>query len=123
MNDGSGVEAYLAGLPEGSRAAMEQLRATIRAVAPGATETISYRMPAFKDRGRIIVYYAAFKDHYSVYPASDFVAEALGADLEPYLSGKGTIRFHYDMPLPRTLVKKIVEARLAENEVARSRRR
>jgi uncharacterized protein YdhG (YjbR/CyaY superfamily) len=123
MKDGTGVDAYLAELPEGSRAAMEQLRATIKAVAPEATETISYRMPAFKDRGRILVYYAAFKDHYSVYPASDFVVAALGADLDPHLSGKGTIRFDYGQPFRKALVKKIVKARLAENEVARARRR
>lgn len=109
------VEDYLADLPKGSRAAMEKLRTTIKAVAPEATETISYRMPAFKDHGRILVYYAAFKDHYSLYPASEAVIEVLGDELKPFFSGKGTIRFDADKPIPVALVKKIVKARLEEN--------
>ncbi|MGH2597583.1 MAG: iron chaperone [Actinomycetota bacterium] len=100
---------------------MEKLRTTIKSVAPDATETTSYRMPAFKHRGRILVYYAAFKDHYSVFPASDAVIEALGDELTPHVSGRGTIRFDADKPLPIALVKKIVKARLEEN-AARSRR-
>jgi len=67
------LEMELAELPPEQRATMEKLRATIRSVAPEATEQISYRMPAFKDRGRILVYYCAFRDHYSMFPASDAV--------------------------------------------------
>jgi uncharacterized protein YdhG (YjbR/CyaY superfamily) len=115
------VENYLAALPEGSRAALEKLRTTIKAVAPEATETISYQMPAFKDHGRILVYYAAFKDHYSLFPASTAVMEALGDELKPHFSGKGTIRFDADKPLPVALVKKIVRARLEENAARRRR--
>lgn len=117
----SSVEDYMAALPKGSRAAMEQLRKTIKAVAPEATETISYRMPAFKDHGRILVYYAAFQDHFSLYPASNTVMEALGDELKPYFSGKGTIRFDADEPIPVALVKRIVKARLEENAARRSR--
>jgi len=62
------VEDYLAALPEEQRAALEKLRKTIRAAAPEATETISYQMPTFKDHGRVLVYYAAFKDHCSLFP-------------------------------------------------------
>jgi uncharacterized protein YdhG (YjbR/CyaY superfamily) len=113
------VEQYLTSLAPDARAAMDRLRATIKAVAPGATETISYRMPAFKDRGRILVYYAAFKDQCSIFPASAFVVEALGDELTPYLRGKGTIRFDLDRPIPVRFVKKIVKARLAENETRR----
>jgi uncharacterized protein YdhG (YjbR/CyaY superfamily) len=109
------VEDYLAALPAESRAALEKLRRTIKAAAPEATETISYQMPAFKDHGRFLVSYAAFKDHCSLFPASNAVTEALGEELKPYLSGKGTIRFHPDKPLPATLVKRIVKARLEEN--------
>ena len=106
------VEDYMAALPDGSRkTVLEKLRKTIKAAAPEATETISYRMPAFKDRGRILVYYAAFKDHYSIFPASEAIIEALGEELEPYVTGKGTIRFDADEPLPVALVKKIVKAR------------
>ncbi len=115
------VEEYLAALPEASRAALEKLRKTIKAAAPEATETISYQMPAFKDRGRSLVYYAAFKDHYSLYPASKAVLEALGDELKPYFTGKGTIRFFPDEPLPAALVKKIVRVRIEENAARRGR--
>jgi len=110
----SSVEGYLAALPEGPRAALEDLRQTIRAAAPEATEHISYQMPAFKDHGRFLVSYAAFKDHCSLFPASDAVREALGEALEPYFTGKGTIRFTVDEPLPTALVERIIEARLEE---------
>jgi len=115
------VEDYLAALPEESRAALEKLRKTIKAAAPEATETISYQMPTFKLHGRFLVSYAAFKAHYSLFPASKVVIEALGAELEPYFTGKGTIRFRTEKPLPAALVKKIVRVRLEEN-AARSGR-
>jgi uncharacterized protein YdhG (YjbR/CyaY superfamily) len=115
------VEDYLAALPEAQRAALEKLRKTIRAAAPEATETISYQMPAFKDQGRFLVSYAAFKNHCSLFPASNAVMEALGEELKPYFSGKGTLRFTADKPLPAALVKKIVKARIEEN-AARGRR-
>jgi uncharacterized protein YdhG (YjbR/CyaY superfamily) len=114
------VDEYLAGLPEEQRAALEKLRETIRAAAPQATETISYGMPAFQQDGRFLVSYAAFKDHCSLYPASSAVREALGDELQPYFSGKGTLRFQADEPIPAALVKKIVKRRLEEN-AARSR--
>jgi len=115
------VEDYLAALPAEQRAALEKLRKTIRSAAPEATETISYQMPAFKDRGRFLVSYAAFKNHCSLFPASNAVMDALGEELKPYFSGKGTLRFTADKPLPAALVKKIVKARLEEN-AARGRR-
>jgi uncharacterized protein YdhG (YjbR/CyaY superfamily) len=114
------VEDYLAALPEESRAALEKLRKTIKAAAPEATETISYQMPAFKDQGRFLVWYAAFKDHCSLFPASKAVRDAHGEELKPYLSGKGTLRFHVDEPIPAGLVKKIVQLRLKENAARRS---
>ena len=113
------VEGYLASLEPDARVAMETIRRAVKSIAPEATETISYRMPAFKDRGRILVYYAAFADHCSIYPASEGVKESLGDALTPYFSGKGTIRFSLDEPIPIAFVKKVVKARLAENEAAR----
>ena len=110
----SSVEDYLSQVPEEARAALEKLRKTIKAAAPDTTETISYKMPTFKDHGRFLVSYAAFKDHCSLFPASEAVMEALGEDLKPYFSGKGTIRFHPAKPLPTALVTKIVQARLEE---------
>jgi uncharacterized protein YdhG (YjbR/CyaY superfamily) len=116
------VEDYMAALPEAPRAALEKLRKTIKAAAPEATETISYQMPAFKLHGRFLVSYAAFKNHCSLFPASTKVLEAHGEELKPYFSGKGTIRFTVDEPLPSTLVKKIVKARIEENAALPQRR-
>ncbi|HYX11353.1 MAG TPA: DUF1801 domain-containing protein [Candidatus Acidoferrum sp.] len=113
------IEEYLAALPEEQRAALAKLRKTISAAAPKATEKISYAMPAFEQDGRFLVSYAAFKDHCSFYPASAAVMEALGEELEPYFSGKGTLRFQADEPIPAALVRKIVRVRLQENTARR----
>jgi uncharacterized protein YdhG (YjbR/CyaY superfamily) len=117
------VDDYLAALPEDQRAALEKLRSTIRSTMPEATEHLSYQMPAFKSDGRFVVWYAAFKDHYSLYPASEGVQASLGKELERYFSGKGTIRFEYGEPLPSAFVKKVVRTRLQENERGGSYRR
>ncbi len=109
------VDDYLAALPDDRRAAVEELRRTIRAAAPEATELISYLMPAFKSHGQFLVSYAAFKQHYSLFPASEAVIEACGDELTPYLSGRGTIRFPASQPIPAALVTKIVKVRFAEN--------
>lgn len=108
------VEGYLAAQPDTRRAVLEELRRTIRAAAPGATEAIAYQMPAFRVDSQFLVSYAAFKAHYSFFPASDAVRQALGEELAPYLAGKGTIRFRVDAPLPTALVERIVTVRLAE---------
>jgi len=111
----SSVEDYLAALPEQQRSALEKLRRTIKAAAPDAIELISYQMPAFKLEGRFLVSFAAFKNHCSFFPASDAVMNALGKELKPYFSGKGTLRFLPAKPLPAALVKKIVKLRIQEN--------
>jgi uncharacterized protein YdhG (YjbR/CyaY superfamily) len=116
------VEDYLAALPDGQRATMETLRETINAAAPEATETIAYGMPALRSHGRqFLVSYAAYKNHYSLFPASGEVIEALGAELTPYLSGSGTIRFPANRPIPSTLVTKVVKVRVAENAARAAR--
>jgi uncharacterized protein YdhG (YjbR/CyaY superfamily) len=115
------VEDYLATLPEEPRAALEDLRKTIRAAAPQATETISYQMPTFRDQGRFLVSYAAYKNHCSLFPASKAVMEAHGEALKPYFSGKGTLRFTADKPIPAALVRKIVKTRIEENAAHRRR--
>jgi uncharacterized protein YdhG (YjbR/CyaY superfamily) len=113
------VDAYLAGLPEDQRAVLETIRKAITAAAPGATEVISYQMPAYKLDGRFLVSFAAFKNHCSLFPASGAVREVLGKELEPYFSGKGTLRFTVDKPIPAALVKKIVKTRIEENAAAK----
>ncbi|MBA2373701.1 MAG: DUF1801 domain-containing protein, partial [Chloroflexi bacterium] len=99
MTGPASVEDYMAGLPDERRAALEALRQTIKAAAPEATELISYQMPAFRSHGRFLVSYAAYKNHYSLFPASDAVIDALGEELTRYLSGKGTIRFPAASPI------------------------
>jgi uncharacterized protein YdhG (YjbR/CyaY superfamily) len=109
------VEEYLATLPDDRRAAVEELRRTIRAAAPEATETIAYEMPAFRSHGgQFLVSFAAYKNHYSLFPASGAVVEALSEAIEPYLAGKGTIRFPASRPIPVALVREVVKVRLEE---------
>ena len=109
------VDDYMAALPDDRRLVMEEMRRTVNAAAPGATETIAYQMPALRSGARFLVSFAAFKAHYSLFPASDAVVAAGGEELAPYLAGKGTIRFRADEPLPLALVTRIVEARVAEH--------
>ena len=110
------VDAYLATLPDERRGGIETIRAAVRAAAPGATETIAYAMPALRSHGgQFLVSYAAYKRHYSLFPASERVIQTLGAALTPYLSGSGTIQFPADQPIPTELVTKVVEIRFAEN--------
>jgi uncharacterized protein YdhG (YjbR/CyaY superfamily) len=108
------VDEYMAGLDDGRRAVMEQLRRTIGAAAPDATEAISYNMPAFRLDGRFFVSYEAFKRHYSLFPWTDGMVKELGAEIEPYAVGKGTIRFPAEQPIPLDLVTRIIEIRLRE---------
>jgi uncharacterized protein YdhG (YjbR/CyaY superfamily) len=110
------IESYLAGIRPDARAALSRLRRIIKATAPMAAEVISYGMPAFK-HGGILVYYAAFKDHCSFFPASVDVMRRHAAELKGYgTTSKGTIRFQPDKPLSAALVTKMVKERIAENE-------
>jgi uncharacterized protein YdhG (YjbR/CyaY superfamily) len=110
------IEEYLTMLPSDRRAGVEKLRQTIKAAAPDATETIAYSMPAMRTHGgQFLVSYAAYKKHYSLFPASGAVIEACGEELTPYLAGKGTIQFPASKPLPTALVTKVVKVRVAEN--------
>jgi uncharacterized protein YdhG (YjbR/CyaY superfamily) len=118
MAEPTTVDEYFAALPAEKRPAMETLRTTIRAAAPEAAEVISYKMPAFKTFDRFLVSYDAYKHHYSLFPASDAVVEALGKEIEPYLAGRGTIRFPAGKPIPVETVTKVIEVRLRENEAA-----
>ena len=111
------VDAYLADVPETERAVLEKIRRAVLSVVPDASEKISYGIPAFTHKGRNLIYYGAMKKHLSLFPGSMAVFKDFAADLKPYdSSGKGTIRFTVEKPLPMPLVKKIVRARLAENE-------
>ena len=109
------IDAYLASVPGDKRVILEDLRRTIRAAAPDAEETISYRMPAFRQDGTL-VYFAAFDDHCSFFPGSVVTQRKFAKELKPFAAGKGTIHFTPDHPLPAALVTRIVKARVAENE-------
>lgn len=108
------VRAYLTALPPGARRRMHQIRAIIRAAAPGAVEHFSYRMPGFRLDGKTLIWYAAFKNHTSLFPITPALVRAHGLDLSGYATAKGTVRFPLAAPLPVPLVKRIVKARVAE---------
>ena len=107
------IDDYFAGFPDEIRKALESLRTTIRAAAPGAKEKISYQMPAFELEGNL-VYFAAFKKHIGFYPTSSGIA-AFRRELSAYDVSKGTVRFPLDKPLPLKLIGRIVKFRAAEN--------
>jgi uncharacterized protein YdhG (YjbR/CyaY superfamily) len=110
------VDEYLAGVPEPAQSALNKIRATIRSVVPPeATEAISYGMPTFKYKGSLVAY-AAFANHCSLFPMNSSSIETFRNELKDFQTSKGTIRFTVDKPLPAALVKKLVKARIAENE-------
>jgi uncharacterized protein YdhG (YjbR/CyaY superfamily) len=114
------VDEYLAGIPEPARSTLNKIRAAIRsAVPPEATETISYRIPAFKDKG-VLVWFAAFSNHCSLFPTAS-VVEAFKNELKGFSTSKGTIHFPTDKPLPTAFVKRMVKARVAQNESKKRR--
>ena len=114
------VDEYIARVPPKFRLLLQRLRKTIKAAAPEAEEVISYGMPAFRQK-RMLVYYAAFKDHCSLFVGSATVRREFGAELKPFEAGKGTLQFAPEHPLPSDLVTRIVKARVAETTARRSK--
>jgi uncharacterized protein YdhG (YjbR/CyaY superfamily) len=108
------IDDYLASLDGDQRAALEKLRRAIRAAAPKAEECISYRLPTFR-QGKMLVAFGATASHCAFYLLSSTVLGAFEDELAAYDTSKGTIRFPAAAPLPVTLVRKLVRARLAEN--------
>jgi uncharacterized protein YdhG (YjbR/CyaY superfamily) len=116
-----GVEAYLAKVPEPAHTTLQKTRATIRSVVPAdTTEGLSYGMPAFRYKGALVAY-AAFKDHCSFFPMQASLIDEMKVELAGYRTSKGTLQFPVDKPLPAALLKKMVKARVAENEQKKRR--
>ena len=108
------VDEYFERLSEPARTTLGKVRKALLAAAPpGTTEGIGYQMPALRYNGRFVFYYAAFKTHGSLFPASGRVIEQFSEELKPYDLDKGTIRFPLDKAPPAALLKKLLEARLA----------
>lgn len=119
------VNAYLSAQPENLRAILEKIRETIRNAVPGATELISYQMPAFKFH-RIVAWYAPFKKHYSLF-VRPVVMEAFKEELKPYELSKSAIRFPLNYPVPIDLITRIVmysaELNLAKEQLRSSKKK
>ncbi len=118
------VDDYVEALPERARQVLPHVIAAIRTALPGAVESISYGIPTFRVGGRPVIYCAAFAQHYSVYPATRPVIDALGDTLAPgEYNGKGTIRFPLDAAVPVRLIGRIAKLRAAEESARAMSRR
>jgi uncharacterized protein YdhG (YjbR/CyaY superfamily) len=112
--DFKSVDEYMAAQPDATQAVLARVRAIIRKALPGAEEVISYQIPAYKLPGGIVIYFAGWKQHYSLYPASKAVVAALQKELTPYQISKGTIRFPLSKPVPARLIGRIATMRAKE---------
>jgi len=116
------VDAYIEKQPVEARAVLQRVRRIIRKALPGAEEGISYQIPSYKLHGRSVVYFAGWKRHWSLYPVTEPVRAALGAELASYQFSKGTVRFPLEEPVPSRLVERMVR-KLAHAAKARQRTR
>ncbi len=117
------IDEYLAPLSADKRAALQKLRKTSKAALPQAEECISYGLAAFRRHGKPLVAFGASDGHCAFYPMSGNTVEVLKNELKDYKTSKGTIHFQPSKPLPATLVRKLVKARIAENEHKPTRQR
>jgi uncharacterized protein YdhG (YjbR/CyaY superfamily) len=115
------VDQYIALQPEAVRALLERVRGAIRKAVPGAEEVISYKIPTYKLQGRPVIYFAGWKQHYSLYPVTSSLLAECGEELAPYEVNKGTIRFPLSGRVPVKLIERI--AKLRAKEVAEGEKR
>ena len=117
------VDEYIASQPEATRGVLERVRRTIRKALPGAEEVISYQIPAYKLNGRTVIYFAGWRQHYSVYPSTDRLVARFKNDLARYEVSKGTIRFPLSEAVPVKLLEAVARFRgkeVAEREKAKA---
>jgi uncharacterized protein YdhG (YjbR/CyaY superfamily) len=117
------VDEYIASQPKSVQATLRRVRSTIRKALPKAEEVISYQIPAYRLPGGIVLFFAGWKEHYSIYPAIGGVVAAFQDDLAPYKISKGTIRFPLSEPVPTKLIERIAKFRakaVAEREKAKA---
>jgi uncharacterized protein YdhG (YjbR/CyaY superfamily) len=112
--DFKSVDEYIASQPEAAQDALRRVRSTIRKAVPGAEEVISYKIPAYKLHGDPVLYFAGWRQHYSLYPATGHVLAAFKNDLAPYEVNKATIRFPLSGPVPVKLIERIAKFRAKE---------
>lgn len=112
--DFKSVNEYIASKPEAVRRALKRVRSIVRKAMPGAEEVISYQIPAIRLHGRPVLYFAGWKEHYSLYPSTDRLVAILKDDLAPYEVTKGTIRFPLAEPVPAKLIERIAKFRVKE---------
>lgn len=112
--DFKSVDEYIAAQPEERRITLKQVRSIIRKALPKAEEVISYKIPAYRVPGGFALYFAGWKQHYSLYPANDRVVAAFKEDLAPYQRSKGTVRFPLSEPVPAKLIERIAKFRAKE---------
>ncbi|HEX4580536.1 MAG TPA: DUF1801 domain-containing protein [Acidobacteriaceae bacterium] len=108
------VDEYISMQPEAMQIMLERVRGAIGKAVPDAEECISYQIPAFKLDGRALLYFAGFKEHYSVYPASDAMVAAFPGELDRYRASKGTLRFSLTEKVPVKLIERIAKFRADE---------
>lgn len=112
--DFKNVDEYIAAQPEAGQAVLGTVRSAIRQALPKAEEVISYKIPAYKLHGGVVLYFAGWKQHYSLYPAGDRLVAAFKDELTPYKISKGTIRFPLGKPVPVKLIERIAKFRATE---------
>jgi uncharacterized protein YdhG (YjbR/CyaY superfamily) len=105
------VDDYIAAQPETTQAILARVRHAIRRAVPDADEVISYQMPTYKKNGKPVIYFAGWKEHFSLYPAGARLVAAFEKELAPYAISKGTIRFPLNEPVPVKLIERIVRFR------------
>ena len=108
------VDEYIAAQPAPVQVVLESVRSAIRTALPDAEEVISYKMPAYKITGEVVLYFAGWKQHYSLYPAGEYVVATLKNQPAPYRVNKGTIRFALSEPVPVSLIGRIATLRAKE---------